>query len=132
MAKQARKFSWPWRFIWQLLTVMAVCTLVLLIYLDAQVRDRFDGHRWSLPAKVYARPLELYVGKQLAAGQLQYELQQLGYRAVKQVRQPGQYLLQGGQLQVYSRGFHFSDASETGSLYNIRLQANRVIKHAGC
>ena len=131
MAKQARKFSWPWRFIWQLLTVMAVCTLVLLIYLDAQVRDRFDGHRWSLPAKVYARPLELYVGKQLAAGQLQYELQQLGYRAVKQVRQPGQYLLQGGQLQVYSRGFHFSDASETGSLYNIRLQANRVLSMQG-
>ncbi|HCH23442.1 MAG TPA: penicillin-binding protein 1B [Oceanospirillaceae bacterium] len=127
MAKQARKFSWPWRFIWQLLTVMAVCTLVLLIYLDAQVRDRFDGHRWALPAKVYARPLELYVGKQLAAGQLQYELQQLGYRAVQQVRQPGQYQLQGDQLAVYSRGFHFTDASETGRLYNIRLQANRVL-----
>ena len=127
MAKKARKFTWPWRFIWQLLTVMAVCTLVLLIYLDAQVRDRFDGHRWSLPAKVYARPLELYVGKQLAAGQLQFELQQLGYRAVNKVRQPGQYQLKGNQLQVYSRGFHFTDASEAGSLYSIQLQADRVL-----
>ncbi|MCP4791471.1 MAG: penicillin-binding protein 1B, partial [Gammaproteobacteria bacterium] len=91
MAKQAGKFSWPWRFTWQLLIVLAVCTLAMLVYLDAQVRDRFEGHRWSLPAKVYARPLELYIGKQLAQGQLNYELQQLGYRAVKKVRQAGQY-----------------------------------------
>ena len=131
MAKQAGKFSWPWRFTWQLLIVLAVCTLAMLVYLDAQVRDRFEGHRWSLPAKVYARPLELYIGKQLAQGQLNYELQQLGYRAVKKVRQAGQYRLQNNQLQVYSRGFHFADGSQKGELYHIQLQANRVLSIAG-
>ena len=131
MAKQAGKFSWPWRFTWQLLIVLTVCTLAMLVYLDAQVRDRFEGHRWSLPAKVYARPLELYIGKQLAQGQLNYELQQLGYRAVKKVRQAGQYQLQNNQLQVYSRGFHFADGSQKGELYHIQLQANRVLSIAG-
>jgi penicillin-binding protein 1B len=99
--------------------------------LDAQVRHRFEGHRWSLPAKVYARPLELYSGKQLAEGQLVFELRQLGYRAVKKVRRPGQYRLQNNQLQIYTRGFHFADASEVGSQLQVVLQAGRVLSMRG-
>ena len=34
-----------------------------LIYLDVQVKSKFEGKRWALPAKVYARPLELYPGQ---------------------------------------------------------------------
>jgi penicillin-binding protein 1B len=62
---------------------------VALVYLDAQIRHRFEGHRWSLPAKVYARPLELFKGQKLAEGQLVYELTQLGYRWVEQAKAPG-------------------------------------------
>lgn len=131
MATKGRKFGLSWRFIWQLMTVMLVCGLALLVYLDAQVRERFDGHRWSLPAKVFARPLELYVGKQLAQDQLKFELQQLGYRAVKQVRQPGQYSLRGGELDIYRRGFHFVDASEQPARRQIQLQNNRVVDVRG-
>ena len=41
---------------------------------------------WELPAKVYARPLELFVGARLAADDLAYELEVLGYRRVTQPR----------------------------------------------
>ncbi|MDP6190508.1 MAG: transglycosylase domain-containing protein, partial [Gammaproteobacteria bacterium] len=131
MAKQTRKANRLWRFFWQFLTVLAICCLALLVWLDAQVRYRFEGHRWSLPAKVYARPLELYAGKQLAVGQLAFELRQLGYRAVKQVRKPGQYHLQNSRLQIYSRGFHFADASEVGRQLEVELQAGSVLAMRG-
>ena len=35
------------------------------IYLDAVVQEKFSGKRWTVPAKVYARPLELFVGQKL-------------------------------------------------------------------
>ena len=127
MAQHPHKANKFWRFFWQLLTVLAVCTLVLLIWLDAQVRHRFEGHRWTLPAKVYARPLELYVGKQLADGQLAYELQQLGYRAVQQLHKPGQYRLHNNRLEIYTRGFHFVDASEVSNRQEVILQAGRIL-----
>ena len=31
------------------------------VYLDAIVQEKFSGKRWTIPAKVYARPLELFV-----------------------------------------------------------------------
>ena len=44
--------------------------LVLLagfaIYLDAVVQEKFSGRRWTIPAKVYARPLELFNGLKLS------------------------------------------------------------------
>ena len=36
------------------------------VYLDAVVQEKFSGKRWTVPAKVYARPLELFVGLKLA------------------------------------------------------------------
>ena len=33
---------------------------IYLVRLDNIVRDRFDGQRWDIPAKVFARPVELY------------------------------------------------------------------------
>lgn len=32
------------------------------IYLDAVVQEKFSGKRWTVPAKVYARPLEVFGG----------------------------------------------------------------------
>jgi hypothetical protein len=36
------------------------------VYLDAVVQEKFSGKRWTIPAKVYARPLELFVGQKLS------------------------------------------------------------------
>ena len=68
--KQTRSTLWSWSWLFKLLTVFMVLGVAILIYLDAQIRHRFEGHRWSLPAKVYARPLELYQGYRFAQGQL--------------------------------------------------------------
>ena len=49
-----------------LLVIIAGCLLLVVPYvfrLDGQITKRFEGKRWELPARIYARPLELYVGK---------------------------------------------------------------------
>ena len=49
---------------------------------DDLVRSQFEGKRWALPARVFARPLELYEGQSLRPENLQKELQLLGYSYV--------------------------------------------------
>ena len=103
-------------WLFKLATVLLVLGVVTLIYLDAQIRHRFEGHRWSLPAKVYARPLELYKGQQLAVGQLDYELTQLGYRFVQSATDTGQVQKTNQGMIIHSRGFRFTDGAEQGHL----------------
>jgi penicillin-binding protein 1B len=59
------------------------------IHLDKVVRAKFEGKRWALPARVYARPLEIYVGRSLTRDQLRGELQRLGYREGAAARRDG-------------------------------------------
>ena len=73
----------PW-FAWGL--KLGLVGLVILagfaVYLDAVVQEKFSGKRWTVPAKVYARPLELFVGQKLAKDDFLRELDALGYRQV--------------------------------------------------
>ena len=91
----------------------------LVIYLDAWVTDKFEGKRWSLPAQVYARPLELYVGQRLPLADLRAELDMLGYRKRFQLAKPGQYVISGNGVDIYTRSFRFWD--ETSSAQHVRL-----------
>jgi penicillin-binding protein 1B len=94
---------------------LAVSVLVLLMtggyatYLSQTVRTKFDGKRWAEPARVYARPLELYVGAPIDAAQLQAELEFLGYRRVAAVSGPAQWSRDGNRFAVHTRGFTFWD-----------------------
>ncbi len=50
------------------------------VYLDGVIRAEFDQKRWAMPAKVYARPLELFSTMRLSADTFAQELALLGYR----------------------------------------------------
>ena len=116
--------SWLWLF--KFATVLLVVGAVALVYLDAQIRHRFEGHRWSLPAKVYARPLELFTGQQLATGQLDYELTQLGYRWVNHAKAPGQVQKTNQGIVIFSRGFRFADGDQKGHVVEVSLKRNKI------
>src|SRR2546426_9380048 len=38
---------------------LAFAASVFTLYLDSRVRSEFEGRRFALPARIYARPLEL-------------------------------------------------------------------------
>jgi len=82
------------------------------VHLDRVVRVKFEGKRWALPARVYARPLELYVGRTLSVEVLQAELDRLGYRAVQAPSKPGTYALDQGRFLIHTRPFRFWDGEE--------------------
>ena len=96
------------------------------IHLDRVVRGKFEGKRWALPARVYARPLELYQGRPLTGEQLQAELTRLGYRAVKSPVEPGSFAQGDGRFLIRSRAFRFWDGEEPARFLEVSLADGQV------
>lgn len=80
-------------------------------YLDRMVTHRFEGLRWTLPARVYAAPLDLYAGLDLSQPQLEHELQRLSYHRVSDLQRPGSYRVSGDRVDVELRPARFADGS---------------------
>ena len=89
-----------------------VVLAVFAVYLDAVVQEKFSGKRWTVPAKVYARPLELFVGQKLAKTDFLKELDALGYRREGAVSGPGGVSVAGNNIELFSRDFQFYESNE--------------------
>ena len=97
---------------YKLFFAMIVLCGIALVFVDIHIRQQFEGKRWAVPAKVYARPLELYAGLPLSIDDLKIELRGLGYQFVSKVTQPGQAEFSSTKAIIYSRGFNFPDGNE--------------------
>ncbi len=128
------------RSIWALARIWIVYGLLLLVallgvwtlYLDSVVRSKFEGKKWSLPARVYARPLELYLGQSLSPVLFEQELRALGYRFEGNINAPGQVVkkVSAGSNEVtyhiHSRGFNFWDKTEPAQKFMLRVANGSV------
>lgn len=98
-----------------LLTLAAfalVGVAVWMVSLDMRITNTFEGRRWDLPARVYAAPTELFVGKRLSADQLEAQLRRLGYRQTTGATDtPGTYRRNGEQIVLHRRAATFWDGS---------------------
>lgn len=99
---------------------------IYLLKLDDIVRKRFDGQRWDIPAKVFARPLELYAQSDLNKQDLTEELQLLGYKKSDHYQQSGTFVEQGNQIFIHTRGFDFGDSIEPERVIEINFNANNI------
>lgn len=104
------------RFLW-VTAVAGACVggIVFCLYLlalDREVRTRFAGARWALPAQVYAAPLDLYAGLGLSRDQVRKELERLGYRVVAKLQGPGTFEVGRDRLHVQTRAFRFWDGAQ--------------------
>ncbi len=113
---------------WALLLILAggLAGVLYAVYLDGTVREKFEGKRWALPARVFARPLELYAGRPLSAEALQGELERLKYRPVKNPSSAGTYARSGGRFVVHTRPFRFWDGPEPERVLDIRIENGQV------
>lgn len=96
------------------------------VYLDAVVQEKFSGKRWTVPAKVYARPLELFVGQKLAKDDFLRELDALGYRRESTVNGPGAVSVAGNNIELNSRGFQFYEGAEPARKVRVRFSGDYV------
>ncbi|MEO9748136.1 MAG: penicillin-binding protein 1B, partial [Marinobacter sp.] len=108
--KSARR-PWFWRLFLRVFFIGVVLLAGWMVYLDAVVTSRFEGRRFEVPSRVYARPLELYDGASVSSGALQRELELSGYRA-GDGSQAGTYRRNGGHFIISTRGFLFTDGLE--------------------
>ena len=94
---------------------------------DELVRSQFEGKRWALPARVFARPLELYEGQSLKADDLQKELQLLNYSFVTHLVGTGQFKRDKNTFYVQTRGFKFSEDKEISRRILIKIQKDKIL-----
>jgi penicillin-binding protein 1B len=99
---------------------------VYVAYLDFQIRSQFEGKRWAVPAKVFARPLELYPQARLNADQFENELNVLAYHRSMNPNRPGSYFRNGNNFRVISRPFTFWDGSEPSIAMQVRFIGNTL------
>lgn len=97
-----------------------------VLKLDKQVQTQFEGKRWALPARVFARPLELYEGQSLRADDLQKELQLLNYSFVTRTVGTGQYERKKNKFIVQTRGFKFAEDREISRRISIEIKKGKI------
>lgn len=103
-----------------------VLTGLYSLHLAREVRIKFEGKKWSIPARVYARALDLYVGAELPAKRLQAELQMLGYRKVSGLDAEAEWSGNDVQIRIWTRGFRFWDSLEPSRQVDIRFDGDVV------
>ncbi len=123
----SRRFGWI-RYVLVLVVALGLLLGGYTLYLSKTVRVKFEGKRWALPAQIYARPLELFVGAPVSAEQLEAELAFLGYRHVGQVYGAGQWSRKGRQFTIHTRPFTFWDETQQGAVVLIELDVNGIVR----
>lgn len=123
-----RMNPWLWfkRHFWQLTITSVVALLAYMVYLDAQIHQKFSGNKWQVPAQVYARPLEFSVGDELEQEELIDELELLSYRNVGQARHRGEYHIRGASVEVIRREFDYAGTFQPQQRLRINFNSGRV------
>lgn len=95
-------------------------------WLDYEVRSQFEGKRWSVPATVYARPLELYPGLTLSPDALLAELRAAGYHSGADGQRPGTWARDGNRVSLTTRPFDHWGGHEPMQALVLRFADGRL------
>ncbi len=104
-----------WLFIsTRLLAGSFFVALVILIYLDLEIRHRFSGNIQAEPAHVYGRPVSLSKGQAYTAGDIAGRLGANGYRRADTLAEPGDFVVAAHAMDIFMRrlghGDHLTEA----------------------
>ena len=113
------------------LAVVALLALTgLTAWLDLKVRAEFEGKKWAVPARVYARPLAVFEGQQVGREQLIAELKASRYRQVRSPSRPGEFSASSARVNVVTRDFKFWDGQEASQQVSVSFEGARVSRVA--
>src|SRR5882672_3429203 len=105
---------------------LAFAGSVFTLYLDSRVRSEFEGRRFALPARIYARPLELHVGLRIAQPDVEQELRDLGYPEVAREGESGWFARSGNELEIALRAFVFWDGPQPAKRLRVAFEGGAV------
>ena len=121
---------WPWLRIpaWIALGLFFGFVLPYTLVLNSRVQDRFNDLVFSVPTRVYARPLALTAGTPLTAEALELELTFAGYSADGRGEVPGSWSKRGPRYTISSRGYAGPDGGELPKRIQVALGSG-IVQH---
>jgi penicillin-binding protein 1B len=120
------------RLLWFGLLAGTLLVAGYTLYLDIRVREEFEGRRFALPARIYARPLELHAGLRLQQAAVEQELRDLGYRQTgepqEQAREgdSGWFARKGEELEIALRPFVFWDGAQEAKRLRVAFDGGKL------
>jgi penicillin-binding protein 1B len=112
--------------IFVVLAIVVVAVGGWIVHLDRVVTKQFQGRHWSVPARVYAAPLELYAGARISADDLDEELRRVHYRRGDPAGGPGLYRRVGNAFDIRTRRVRFIDEQRDAQLVSIHADASAI------
>lgn len=127
--KTVARRGWFRRLLPYLFLLACVSLAALAFYalhLDREVRAKFEGHRWTLPAKVFASPTELYAGLNHSRADIVAALKRQGYSERDSIDEQGTYHVSGDQLDIHVRAFKFWDGDRPDRKIRLTFKGGSV------
>jgi len=109
-----------------LVGVVSVLVIASIAYFDHIVTGEFKQRLWSVPAKIYAAPIELYADAPLSAEELELELKRLHYRSGI-ANKPGFYRRHGNTIDLVTRRTQFVDGVRQAQRVTIEANGEHVV-----
>jgi penicillin-binding protein 1B len=106
--------------------VLAASAALWVVHLDRVVTREFQGRHWSVPARVYAAPLELYAGAPIPANDLEEQLRLLHYRRGDPSKGAGFYRRNGNAFDVHARRARFIDELRESEFVSIHADGASI------
>jgi penicillin-binding protein 1B len=117
-----------WRYFRYAFLAFALLAASFTLYLDFRVRGEFEGRRFALPARIYARPLELHTGLRIAQSDVIDELRENGYREGVREGDSGWFVRDGDWIEIAVRPFRFWDGPQNALRVRVDFDSNTVVK----
>src|SRR5712691_3191411 len=115
-----------WRYARYTVLTVALLAAGFTLYLDIRVRSEFEGRRFALPARIYARPLELHAGLRIAQIDVVRELQEAGYSQGPREGDPGWFANDNDWLEVALRPFVFCDGMQPAKRVRVAFDGGAI------
>jgi penicillin-binding protein 1B len=125
---RSRRRLWRKIFIvtFVILATVALAAAGWIMHLDRVVTRQFQGRHWSVPAHVYAAPLELYAGAPISADDLEEELLRVHYRRGDPAGGPGLYRRTGNAFDIRTRRVRFIDEQRDAQTVSIHADVSSI------
>ena len=100
---------------------------IFSIYLDAKVREKFEGQRWQVPVQVYGQLNTLQLGEQANLTEIAQSLKINGYQKVRFVSRIGQFSQSAEKLIIFQRPFDFVDGANYAQQLTIDVVSDIIV-----
>lgn len=132
--KETKKRSLLLKFIFFLIKLSIVGLVICLFisayyYVQVTSSSLNQDQKWTTPAIVYSRPLELTTDQKISLSLIEHELKLLKYRLVKNPSNQGEYgkSKDNKRLVIIRRAFEFSDGREEQRPILLTFENNQLV-----